>query len=131
MTYSLQEEAHKIAQDALRSEASLRAELRYQLQRTKALQAGAVNKAKQQAKKSRSKKKVDDCPGVNSVSVSGKRIYPLDKYWDQRPRKRSPVKEEAVETKYNPWRSVLNETITAPGERVFNDLKFFWFTLIS
>ena len=61
-----------MAQDALRAEASLRAQLRSQMKAREAKKS----KCKQQGR-SRATKRLDNCPGITSPSLSGKRMEPV------------------------------------------------------
>ena len=76
--FLLQEKAHDEAQAALRREASLRAQLKGKL------------KAKREAR-SRAVKRLEECPGVNGPSVSGKRMKKLPSYWEQKKKRESNV----------------------------------------
>ena len=90
---ALQEYAHKLAQDALRSEADLRNQLRRHIRAQEVATKQQIIKAK--SSRSRAAKRLDNCPGINNPSASGKRILPLDSYWVK---ETGNVKKEEITT---------------------------------
>ena len=86
--------AQELAQEALRSEANLRNILRSQL-RAQEMAQKQKRLTKAKVKQSKAAKRLESCPGVNSTSVSGRRILPLSHYWVK---ETNDVKKEEVTT---------------------------------
>ena len=84
---ALQEDAAARAQEALRMEAHIRAKLRDLVEMKEAMRrrtkkVAKVPRAKQQdPAQKRVVKRLENCPGVNGPSASGKRIRKLPSYW--------------------------------------------------
>ena len=87
----LQEAARKLTLAAAKHEATLRSKLSSQL---KAKIEGAEPRAKK-AKLSRAQMKLENCPGINQPSLSGKIMKPLTTIWKQEPKKEEALTPEA------------------------------------
>ena len=74
----LQEKAHSIAQAALRSQAELRTQLLAKMKERE-----VCSKAK--ARRAKTNKKLESCPGISGPSASGKLMRKLPSYWQEEP----------------------------------------------
>ena len=75
--YLRQEGAHEVARLALGREAILRAQLKSQLK------AKEAARKKARVGRTRAEKRLEECPGVDGPSLSGKRIRKLETYWPE------------------------------------------------